>query len=463
MRRLNSSQVRRLSGFGANSSADMYVFQPETDEELLDVFEIARTAGRRVVLRGAGRSYGDAALLAESIAIDTSRMATCKVDTEAGVVAAGPGATIEDLWRTGLPHGMWPPVVSGTMKTTIGGGLAMNIHGKNAFVAGTLGEWVEGIRVATPAGELLWIGREDPEIKVVISSAGLVAAITQVELRMKRVVSGLLDVQPVTCRNWDEQFQAFDSHVGSADYMVSWVDMFSSGSRAGRGLFHAANHVDEAGQGSLSESSQDLPPRVMGLIPKAQVWRILKVLNRRGLMRMLNQMKHVSGALSHKPYRQSLVAFSFLLDYVPGWERAYSPHGFIQYQCFLPMDSARRVFEQIGAMCQAEGFESFLGVMKRHRKDGFALSHGVDGYSLALDFKVEPRTWPRLLALCHKMNDMVLDSGGKFYLAKDSTLRPEDVLRFVPAENLNALKDLKARFDPDFILDSSLNQRLKIV
>ena len=35
-----------------------------------------------------------------------------------------------------------------------------------------------------------------------------------------------------------------------------------------------------------------------------------------------------------------LVAFSFLLDYVPNWRKAYLPGGFIQYQSFVPKETA---------------------------------------------------------------------------------------------------------------------------
>lgn len=463
MNRLSSSQVRRLSGFGASTFADAYLFWPETAEQTAECFELARVLGKHAVLRGAGRSYGDAAYLPESIAIDTGKLTLCELDAATGVVTAGPGATIENLWRLGLPAGFWPPVVSGTMKTSLGGALAMNIHGKNAFKAGTLGEWVERIQITSPSGDIRWITNNEPEFRGIVSSAGLVAAITLIELRMKPVTSGLLDVVPFSCRNWEEQFQAFESNLETADYMVSWVDMFASGDSAGRGLFHSAKHVDNRDAKSLIAESQDLPTRILGLLPKSQVWRILKAFNRRPLMRLLNAMKHTSGKLSGKPYRQSLVEFSFLLDYVPGWERAYSPGGLIQYQCFVPKESARNVFGQIGEMCRSKRLESYLGVMKRHRPDNFVLSHGVDGYSLALDFKVDSRTWGALLSLCHNMNELVLDAGGKFYLAKDSTLRPEDVARFVPPQELRWLADLKSKYDPDRVLDSALNRRLNIV
>ena len=112
-------------------------------------------------------------------------------------------------------------------------------------------------------------------------------------------------------------------------------------------------------------------------------------------------------------------------------------------------------------MQQAERLESFLGVLKRHRPDPFLLSHAVDGYSFALDFKVTDRNWPRLEALCHRMNDLVLAAGGRFYLAKDSTLRPADLANYLgPA--LDKFRSFKAEMDPEGLLTSDLADRLDV-
>jgi decaprenylphospho-beta-D-ribofuranose 2-oxidase len=107
--------------------------------------------------------------------------------------------------------------------------------------------------------------------------------------------------------------------------------------------------------------------------------------------------------------------------------------------------------------------ESYLGVLKRHRADDFMFSHGVDGYSLALDFKVTERNWPRLRELCWRMNGMVLAAGGRFYFAKDSTLRPQDVLAFLGPEKIALFKRMKAEMDPDNVLTSELAKRVALV
>lgn len=461
-RGLDPRSIARLSGFGMNGTADGYVFRPASVEEVVDVLRLAREAGRKVVLRGSGLSYGDAAILSEAIVLDISAMRRILAfDPETGLLEAEAGATIEDLWRACLPHGWWPPVVSGTMFPTLAGALAMNIHGKNASKAGPIGEHVRAIDVVTGDGRLVTLGERDPGFDAMIGSAGLLGCIVRVKLQMKRVASGDLRVLAVSARNWDEQFETFERHTPEADYVVSWIDAFAQGSSEGRGQLHVAWHV-EGDPSTLEASHQDLPPRILGVLPKTQVWRFLKPFNNRLGMRALNSAKYLGGRLvgNGKEVRQSLVAFSFLLDYVPDWRKAYLPGGFIQYQSFVPKEAARQVFSSQLRLQREARLESFLAVMKRHRQDRFLLSHGVDGYSLALDFKITASNQARVWELAHRMNDLVLSFGGRFYFAKDSTLRPEDASRYLGTETLQQLRAAKAEWDPDAVLSSALAERL---
>lgn len=459
---LPRDSVREVTGFGMASRADGYVVEARSIEDIQSAFDLARKSERKVVLRGAGRSYGDASILSEGIILDLTQMNRfLSWDRETGIAECEPGVTIEGLWRTGLPNGWWPPVVSGTMFPTLGGALGMNIHGKNNFKVGTLGENILEIDFLTPNGLLQTLSPADDLFYSAISSAGLLGIITRIKLQLKKVSSGNLKVYAESIPNWDAQFEAFEKRVENADYMVSWVDCFASGNKAGRGLFHAAWHEAEESLESLLELNQDLPPKIFGVLPKSQVWRFLKPLNNRFGMKRINAAKHLSAKLigDKKMHSQSLVAFSFLLDYVPDWRNAYLPDGFIQYQTFVPKEHARQVFAHQIELAQADKLEPFLGVLKKHKPDPFLFSHGVDGFSLALDFKVTQRTWPKLESLAHRMNDLVLEAGGRFYLAKDSTLRPEDARRYLGA-NLAKLQDLKHELDPQGILNSELANRI---
>lgn len=461
---LDPARVRSLGGFGGVDAADAYVFRPASVVEIRSLLELARAVRRPVVLRGAGRSYGDAATLAEAVALDLTRMDRVLAwDPQTGRIECEPGVTLERVWRHTLEDGWWSPVVSGTMAPTLGGALAMNIHGKNHPRAGTLGEHTREIDLLLADGSLRTLTPADDLFHAVVGGCGLFGVIVRAVLQLERITSGNVRVLTTSPRNWDAMFAEFDQHE-DADHRVAWIDLFARGSSAGRGQFSAAWHLrpERPDFLSLRPSEQDPADTVFGFLPKSVLWRALRpFLNRTG-MRLLNGAKDRAGRLlgDGKTVTLGLVSFNFQLDYVPEWRRAYGEHGFVQHQSFVPEGQVKWTFRRMAELGQEARLESTFGVMKRHRPDPFLLGYGVDGYSLALDFKVTPQNRARLLDLCHRMNDLVLEAGGRFYLAKDSTLRPSDARAYLGEPAWTRLHALKAELDPEGLFSTALSRRL---
>jgi FAD/FMN-containing dehydrogenase len=166
-----------------------------------------------------------------------------------------------------------------------------------------------------------------------------------------------------------------------------------------------------------------------------------------------------SALKSGSKFQESHVAFHFLLDYAPHWKKAYGPGGLIQYQSFIPAETALNAFSEMLELCQRRGLQNYLTVLKRHRPDDFLISHGVDGYSLAMDFKITPRRRPRIVQLAKEMDQIVLAAGGRFYFSKDSTLRPEVVGAYLGQENVQQFLRLKEQYDPETLLQTNLWRR----
>jgi len=179
-------------------------------------------------------------------------------------------------------------------------------------------------------------------------------------------------------------------------------------------------------------------------------------------MYLVNAGKYHSGRWlgNRHVHRESHAGFAFLLDYVPNWKWAYKPGGLIQYQSFVPAAQAEGCFEAQIRACHSAGITPYLGVLKRHRRDRFLMTHSVDGYSLALDFPVTRANRERLWALSARLTEMVLESGGRFYFAKDSTLDERAAAAYLGEETLSAFFALKRRCDPENMLQTDLARRL---
>ena len=149
-----------LTGWGMAAQARSLVYRPTLGEEVAVAVADAVDRGLSVTARGAGQSYGDAALNQGGAVLDLSRMnKIIEFDAEKGVVRAEAGATIEDVWKHVLGAGWWLPVVPGTMKATLGGCAAMDVHGKNHVSAGAFGRHVQTVGVVTGTGSLQTVTR----------------------------------------------------------------------------------------------------------------------------------------------------------------------------------------------------------------------------------------------------------------------------------------------------------------
>jgi len=444
----------------------VFVTQRET---LVRAFEEASRQGRTIAMRGSGCSYSDTFQNEGGVVVDTSGMnRILEFDSKTGLLKAEPGLTIAQIWRTTLPLGWWPPVVTGTMFASMGGLAAVNAHGKNNFKRGTFGEHIVEFTMLLPTGEEVTCS---PKVNAdlyysAIGGLGLLGAFTSITLQLKRVYSGLLEVEPLVLPDFETTFRAFDERRSSMDYLVGWVDCFGSGSSMGRGIIHAARYLHEGEdahpEASLQPVNQELPSYILGVIPKGWTWMALRPFVNDTGMRLINMAKYLASRIHADgyTYRQPLAAFSFLLDYVPNWKLAYGPGGLIQYQSFIPKEHARRVFETLIEMSQSAGLPPYLGVLKRHRPDPFLLTHAVDGYSLALDYKVTESNRAALWKLAEQMDPVVFGVGGRFYFSKDATCRPGAHRDVWPAANVEQFLALKHRCDPKGLLQTKLFQRV---
>ena len=112
--------------------------------------------------------------------------------------------------------------------------------------------------------------------------------------------------------------------------------------------------------------------------------------------------------------------YFYPLDEIGAWNKLYGKAGFVQYQFVVPkvngLANMRKILKEIAQSGQVP----FLSVLKQFGKanENF-LSFPIEGYTLALDFKLTKS----IIELLHKFDDMVVDMGGRVYLSKDAVMR----------------------------------------
>jgi decaprenylphospho-beta-D-ribofuranose 2-oxidase len=442
----------RLSGWGRVPTVATNLARPEQIKGLAELV----CGQKHLIARGLGRSYGDAAISSEGVTLLIERLnRLLAFDPASGELRCESGVTIEDLLNHFLPRGFFPPVTPGTKYVTIGGALAADVHGKSHHKDGSFSRHVNWFNLLLASGETVRCSRQErPELFwATLGGMGLTGIITDVSLQMKPVESGYVSVDYEKAPNLDAALERFENSDEQYTHSVAWIDCLTRGASLGRSVLMRGNWARES----------DLPPRLaagplnlkasarMG-VPFDAPGFLLNPLS----VKVFNAVfyhRHRTGRNILVPYEP----FFYPLDKIRNWNRLYGKRGFLQYQCVLPYKGGREGLIRILELLSSEGHASFLAVLKRfgEAEGGQLLSFPRPGYTLAVDL---PRDGERQDRLLENLDRVVLEGGGRVYLAKDARLSAETFQGMYP--EARRWLEIKRRIDPERRFTSALSNRL---
>jgi decaprenylphospho-beta-D-ribofuranose 2-oxidase len=443
-----------LRGWGRTAPTTARVLVPRSAEEVAAA--VTDPGPRGVIARGLGRSYGDPAQNAGGTVLDMTALSTIhSVDADSGRVVVDAGVSLDTLMRRVLPFGLWLPVLPGTRQVTVGGAIGADIHGKAHHVVGSFGNHVESLSLVTADGalrELTPDGDESELFWATVGGMGLTGVVVRAVLKLHRVETAYFTVDTEQIDNladlMERQTQDDELYAES----VSWFDAVTTGPHFGRGLLMRANHATLA----------ELPPKLRANPLKFDAPQLLTVPDvfPPGLLNKLTGRLFSELWYRKSPTRfgaiQNITQFLHPLDIIGDWNRGYGPRGFLQYQFVVPLDRGdviRTVLERMTAAGQV----SALNVLKRFGEGNRApLSFPKPGWTLCVDIPIGPG----LNALCNELDAIVLDAGGRHYLAKESRTTPEAIRRGYP--RLDEWRKVRDAADPSGVFASDMSRRLEL-
>lgn len=447
------SAHRLLTGWGRTNATVAEVLELPNHE----VPAALKEAGDRgALVRGLGRSYGDAAQNAGGLVMRLFGSAhQSVVDSVAGTVTVPAGVSIDELLRVIVPRGFFVPVTPGTRFVTIGGAIASDIHGKNHHLEGSFGNHVTALTLLLADGSQVVVGPDlRPELFwATVGGMGLTGVILDATVRLLPIETSRMSVDTERVPDLDSLFTAMAEHDDDYRYSVAWIDPQAKGRSLGRSVLSRGDHarldqlgpreaIDPLGYGAKQLVS--MPPLIppMGVINHATVAAFNEMWYRKAPRRREGQL-------------QSIAAFFHPLDMVGKWNRIYGAKGMLQYQFVVPFgeeETMRTVIERLSA----SGTASFLAVLKRFGPGSQApLSFPAPGWTLAVDV---PGGTAGLGGMLHSLDRLVLDAGGRHYFAKDSVTTPDAIRRGYP--RLAEWKAVRDSVDPTGVWQSDLSRRL---
>jgi len=451
-------ELARLTGWGRTAPSSAHVVRTrDVDAIAAVVREAGETgAGRGVIARGLGRSYGDPAQNAGGVVVDMTALDRIHgVDADAATVDVEAGVSLDTLMRALLPFGLWLPVLPGTRQVTVGGAIGSDIHGKAHHVEGSFGNHVRSMDLLTADGTVHTLTPDGPDAELfwaTVGGMGLTGIVLRATLHLNRVETAYFLVDTDQVGNLDElmarQTEDDESYVES----VSWFDAVTTGPHLGRGLITRANHATLA----------DLPTKLRRNPLRFEAPQLLTVPDMfpPGMVNRLTGKVFSELWYRKSPTRrnqvQNITQFLHPLDMFGEWNRGYGPHGFLQYQFVVPFE-AGHVIRRTVELITETGHVSFLNVLKRFGDGNPApLSFPMRGWTLCVDLPVRPG----LHELCEELDGLVLGAGGRHYLAKESRATPEAIERGYP--RLDEWRKVRAAVDPHGVFASDMSRRLSL-
>ena len=440
--------TKSLSGWGRYPMLSCELERPERYAEL-------QPTAASLIVRGQGRSYGDAALNENGRVLLTERVnRLLEFNVEQGMLRAEAGVTVAEILDVIVPKGWFLPVTPGTKFASLGGCVAADVHGKNHNYDGSFGSHVMSVELIQADGNHVTCSpfENSKLFWATVGGMGLTGIIGEVTFKLVPIPSEYIVVQHRAAENLAQLFHHLEDAATDDRYTVAWIDSLAGGKNLGRGIAMCGHHaqVDEL-QNNYPRSGKVKHSRAMPFdFP-------VFALNPFTISAFNALYYHHEGG-KRKPFLSSYDPYFYPLDSIAHWNRMYGKRGFLQYQCVIPDATAHEGIRQLLKVMSDSRRPSFLAVLKRFGAEGRGLlSFPMAGYTLALDFPIRDES---LFIFLNELDEIVLKHGGRVYLAKDARLSAETFFKMYP--RYTEWLQIKRAVDPLNRFSSSLSRRLRI-
>lgn len=378
----------------------------------------------QVLARGNGRCYGDAALN-DTVFSTLELNKIIQFDIETGLITCQSGVLLEEIIEVVLPKGFFLPVTPGTKFITVGGAIAADVHGKNHHSEGCFSKHLLNFDLLISDGSIIKCSSTENTVLwwQTIGGMGLTGIIIQATFQLKKVETAYIRQEALKAKNLKEIMQFF---AASKDwtYTVAWIDCLQKGDKQGRSILYRGEHATLA---ELPKAKQKKPLQIAKKLKLLVPFFFPSFTMSTLTVKLFNFLYFNKQLKKHETTIIDYDSYFYPLDGIHHWNRIYGKKGFAQYQFVLPLKSSEKGLQEILELIRTSGQGSFVTVLKLFGKNNpkAPLSFPMEGYTLALDFKVNKG----LPALIKKLDDIIEKYGGRIYRAKDAMSR-KNLLQF---------------------------------
>ncbi|MBL7284861.1 FAD-binding oxidoreductase [Corynebacterium godavarianum] len=454
------TELKSLYGWGRTAPSTAHVLSTPDVDTIAKAVQVAAESGRGIIARGMGRSYGDPAQNGGGLVIDMQELNQIhSIDPDTGIVDVDAGVTLDQLMKAALPYGLWVPVLPGTRQVTIGGAIGPDIHGKNHHSAGSFGDHVVSMELLVADGRVLHLEPEGETSELfwaTVGGMGLTGIILRARIKMTKTETAYFISDTVRTSNLDETIEEH-SHGQEEGYTYSsaWFDAISAPPKTGRstisrGSLATLDQLKEFAPKLAKDPLKFKAPQLMTVPDIFPSWTMNKL-----TLSAIGEAYYMMGAPSKNDIK-NLTQFYQPLDLIGEWNRGYGSKGFLQYQFVVPTDAVEP-FKDIIYQIQSSGHYTALNVFKLFGEGNRApLSYPMKGWNVCVDFPIRPG----LNEFLDRLDDQVMEFGGRLYLAKESRTSAEKFHKMYP--ELPGWLKTRHDIDPTGVFASDMSRRLEL-
>ncbi|HIM94074.1 MAG TPA: FAD-binding oxidoreductase [Campylobacterales bacterium] len=395
-----------LNSWGMYPKIENRVFKFSSEKSLESIIK----ENESLIAYGNGRSYGDSALSKNIIEVKPYNYFMA-FDENSGLLHVQAGVLLSEILESFVPRGWFLKVTPGTKLITIGGAIASDVHGKNHHVEGCFSECVESFKIMLEDGEVVECSKEQRAdlFNATCGGMGLTGVIVEAKIYLKKINSKYISQTTIKTKNLKETFDAFEEY-SSSPYSVAWIDCLAKDNEIGKCLLMVGDFKDDGDLSYQKKSKISIPFNFPSFALNNYTVRAFNWLYYGKVRQRITTQK------------VDIDTFFYPLDAIENWNRIYGKGGFTQYQCILPKEMSYEGLKEVLRTISDSGKGSFLAVLKLYGKENENyLSFPIEGYSLALDFKIEDG----LFELLEELDKIVLKYKGRIYLTKDVNVKKE--------------------------------------
>lgn len=395
--------ISKISGWGNYPKTEAKLLKPSSNTLLRSNVQKAKS----FISRGMARSYGDSSISSEVIKT-TYLDHFLEFDTIKGLLTAEAGITLQEILKVVVPKGWFLPVTPGSSYVTLGGAIASDVHGKNHHITGTFGQYIKSMNVMLGSGDILSISSSESAdlFSATCGGMGLTGVIVSATVQLIPIKSSLISQKTIKAKSIEETIEAFNEN-SSSTYSVAWLDCFAKGKSQGRSILMLGEHEDSGGLELGIKNLITIPFYASSSLLNPMTIKIFNIA-------YWNKAQHNQKKIV------PLMPYFYPLDAIGSWNKLYGKAGFLQYQCVIPQENCITNLKILLAEIAQSGNCSFLAVLKKLGKaNDNLLSFPIEGYTLALDFKLTMST----IKMIHKLDNLIVGMGGRVYLTKDAVMQ----------------------------------------